>query len=57
MTIAKNYFSSIDNDELEHATGIDTSDLATKKFVTLKAEFDKLHINKLNNVATSLNNL
>ena len=38
--------------ELEHATGIDTSDLTVKKdFI------DKLDINKLTNVPTSLNNL
>ena len=44
--------------ELEHATGIDTSDLAAKKdFIALKAEVDKIDINKLNNVPTSLNNL
>ena len=35
-----------------------TSDLAAKKdFIALKAEVDKLHINKLVNVPTSLNNL
>ena len=44
--------------ELENATGIDTSDLAAKKdFISLKAEVDKLDINKLTNVPTSLNNL
>ena len=44
--------------ELERAKGIDTSDLAVKKdFIALKAEFDKLDINKLVNVPTSLNNL
>ena len=44
--------------ELEHATGIDTSDLAAKRdFIALKAEVDKLDINKLTNVPTSLNNL
>ena len=38
--------------ELEHATGIDTSNLTVKKdFI------DKLDINKLTNVLTSLNNL
>ena len=32
--------------ELDYATGIDTSDLATKKaFIALKAEFDKIGIN------------
>ena len=44
--------------ELDHATGVDTSDLAAKKdFIALKAEVDKLYINKLVNVSTSLNNL
>ena len=44
--------------ELEHATGIDTSDLAAKKdLFALKAEVDRLDINKLVNVPTSLNNL
>ena len=44
--------------QLQCATGIDTSDLAAKKdFIALKAEVDKLDINKLKNVPTSLNNL
>ena len=44
--------------ELDHATGFDTSDLAAKKdFMALKAEVDKLDINKLVNIPTSLNNL
>ena len=44
--------------ELEHATGIDTSDLTTKKyFIVLKAEVDKLDIDNLTTVPTSLNNL
>ena len=44
--------------ELEHATDIDTSELAAKKdFNALKAEVDKLDINKLASVSTSLNNL
>ena len=44
--------------ELDHATGVDTSDLAAKKdFIALKAEVDKLDINKLINVPISLNNL
>ena len=50
-----NYFTK---KELEHATDIDTSDLAIKKdFIALKAEFDKLDVNKLNNVPICLNNL
>ena len=44
--------------ELEHTAGIDTSDLAAKKdYFALKAEVDKLNINKLANVPTSLNSL
>ena len=41
-----------------YATDVDTSDLAPKKdFIALKAEMDKLDINKLVNVPTTLNNL
>ena len=44
--------------ELEHTTGNHKSDLAAKKdFIALKAEVDKLDINKLVNVPTILNNL
>ena len=44
--------------ELQYVKGIDTSDLAVKKdFIALKAKVDKLDINKLTNVPTSLNNL
>ena len=44
--------------ELDHFTGVDTSDLTAKKDPTaFKAEVDKLDINKLVNVPTSLNNL
>ena len=44
--------------ELDHTTGVDTSDLAAKKdFIALKDEVEKLDINKLVNVPTSLNNL
>ena len=44
--------------ELEHATSVDTSDLAAKKhFIALKVEVGKLDINKLVNVPTTLNNL
>ena len=44
--------------ELDHATGVDTSDLAaTKDFIALKAEVDQLDIAILVNVLTSLNNL
>ena len=44
--------------KLEHATVVDTSDLVTKKyFIALKPEADKLDINKLVNVRTSLSNI
>ena len=43
--------------ELEHATGVDTSDLAAKKdFIALKSEVGKIDIAMVN-VQTSLNNL
>ena len=42
--------------ELEHAAGIAISDLAAKKdFIALKAEVDKLDINKLVNFPNILN--
>ena len=42
----------------DHATGINTSVLDAKKyFIALKAEVDKLDINKRVNVPISLNNL
>ena len=41
-----------------HAAGVDTSDLAAKNdIIALKAEVNKLDINKLTKVSTSLNNL
>ena len=44
--------------ELEHATGVDTSNLAAKKdFIVLKRECDKIDIAKLVNFPTSLDNL
>ena len=43
--------------ELGHATDVDISDLAAKKdFIALEVEVDKLDINKLVNIPTSLNN-
>ena len=43
--------------ELDHATVVDASDLDAKKdFIALKAEVDKLEINKVANVPTSLSN-
>ena len=52
-------FSNYDSKrELEHTTCFDTSDSAAKKyFIALKEEFDKLDINKLVNVPTSLDSL
>ena len=44
--------------ELEHATGIGTSDLAAQKnFIALNSEVDTLGITRLTNIPTSLNNL
>ena len=44
--------------ELEHAKGVDASDLVAKKdSIALKAQIDKLDIAKLVNVQNSLNNL
>ena len=53
------YLSNYSNKKaLDHATDVDTSDLAAKKdFIALKAEVDKLDISKLVNGLTSLNNL
>ena len=43
--------------ELDHAAGVDISDLtAQKNFIDVKVKVDKLDINKLVNVPTSLNN-
>ena len=42
--------------KLDHATGVDTSDLAGKKD-SIPLKVDKLDINKLVNVPTSLNNV
>ena len=43
--------------ELNHLTGVDTSDLAAERdFTPLKTEVDKLDIAKLVNVPTILNN-
>ena len=44
--------------KLDHATGVNISDLAAKKYIiVLKAKVDKLDINKLTNVPTSQNNI
>ena len=44
--------------ELNDSTGVDTFYLAAKKdFISLKGEVDKLGINKMVNVPTSLNSL
>ena len=48
----------VTNKKLKDSTGIDTSNLATKRdFVALKAEVDKLDTSKLVNGPTGLNNL
>ena len=50
--------SNYATEKIKHPTGIDASDLAAKNnFIALKAEVDKLDINKLINVPTNLNNL
>ena len=55
------YYPEPDNhnatkNKLKH--GVDTSDLPAKRdFIVLKAQVDKLHINKLTNVPASLNDL
>ena len=44
--------------ELDHAAGVDTSDLAAKKdFIALKPEVEKLHIKKLVNLKTKVDDL
>ena len=44
--------------ELEHATGVDTSNIAAKSdFIVLKVEINKLDTNKLSNALTDLNDL
>ena len=44
--------------ELDPSTRVDTSDLTAKiNTIALKVEVDKLHINKLVTVPTSINNL
>ena len=54
ITLVKLYYLN----DLDHATGVDISDLtAAKDFIALKAEVDKLDINKLFNVPTCLSNL
>ena len=46
------------NKELDHPTGVHTSNLTPKKdFTALKAKFDKRGINKLVSILTSLNSL
>ena len=46
----------VTKNKFDHATGVDSSDLAARKpFIALKV--DKLDINKLINIPTSLNNL
>ena len=58
VKVALDFLNDASKKELEHAPGIDASDLAAKKdFIALKAEVDKRDINKLNKVQTNLNNL
>ena len=56
VKVLLNLTNYVTKKELEHATDVETSDLTVKKdFVALKDEVDKLDINKLVNVPTSLN--
>ena len=58
VKVVLNLSNYVTKKELDHAIGVDTSDLAAEEdFIALKAEVDKLDINKLVNVSTSLNNL
>ena len=50
--------NNANKEEFDHGARADTSDLAAKKnFIALKADVDKLDINKLVNVPTTLSNL
>ena len=50
VKVVKDLSNYATKEELEHATGIDTSDLAAKKyFFALKTDIDKQEINKLVN--------
>ena len=42
--------------ELDHAKGVDTSDLVPKNLIALKTGVEKLDINKILNVPNNLNN-
>ena len=56
LTVVLDLFNYATNKELKHATGVDISDLTVKKdFIDSKAESDKLDIDKLVNVRTTLN--
>ena len=56
--VALNLSNYATKKELDHATCVDTSDLAVNKdFIALKSKVDKLDVNKLINVPTSSNNL
>ena len=51
-------FSNYKTKRKEHTRGVDTSDLAAKNFfIGLRAEIDKLDINKITNFPTSLSNV
>ena len=58
VKVVLNFSNYANKNELDHATGVNTSDLAAKNgFIALKGEFDKLNIAKLINVLSTLNNL
>ena len=57
MKVVLNLSTYATKEELDHATGVDTSDLAAKTyFIASKAEAHKLDIYKLVKVPTSINN-
>ena len=58
VKIVLNFSNYTTKKELDDTTDLDTSDLSAKKdFIAWKAEVDKLDINKLLSLPTSLNNL
>ena len=57
MTVVSELSNYVTKKKLNNATGVDTPDLTDKNdFIALKAEINKLDINKLTHVRTSLNN-
>ena len=55
VKVVSHYQVMLIKEELKDATGIETSNLAAKSnFIALKAKVDRLDINKLVNIPTSL---